>query len=63
MSETDKKLESKKDEHCIECPIGLDDCVECGACDHCDHDAMLNESELPPNWLTFIEKSKPQSNS
>ena len=61
MSETKDKIEAKKQEHCIECPAGLDECVECGACDHCDHDAVLDESELPPNWLKFIEKSKSQS--
>jgi len=48
----------KEEEHCVECPVGLDDCVECGACDHCEHEAMLDESELPPNWLKFIRKSK-----
>ncbi len=61
MSETKDKLEANKEEHCIECPVGLDECVDCGACDHCDHDAVLDVSELPPNWLKFIEKSKTQS--
>jgi len=42
----------------IECPAGLDECVQCGSCDHCGHDAALNEDELPPNWLRFIENSK-----
>ena len=42
----------------IECPAGLEDCVDCGACDHCVHDAVLHEDELPPNWLRFIENSK-----
>ena len=61
MSDNKDELETKKEEHCIECPAGLDECVECGACDHCDHNAELDESELPPNWLKFIEKSKSQS--
>jgi len=61
MSDTRDSLESKKEEHCIECPAGLDECVECGACDNCEHDAALDENELPPNWLRFIEKSKERS--
>ena len=58
MPEIKDNLENKKEEHCIECTVGLDDCVDCGACDHCDHDATLDEAELPPNWLKFIERSK-----
>lgn len=47
------------EEQCTdECPAGLDECADCGACDHCAHDASLNEAELPPNWLRFIENSK-----
>jgi len=61
MSDLKRNSEKKNDEHCVECPIGLDDCVECGVCDHCDHDAALNEKELPQNWLRFIEKSKESS--
>ncbi len=57
----DKNQQIQEDEHCMECPAGLEDCVECGACDHCDSDAVLDENELPPNWLKFIEKSKSQS--
>jgi len=64
MTKTDYKEPSSntsskiKEEHCVECPVGLDDCVECGLCDHCEHDAVIDKSELPPNWLRFIEKSK-----
>lgn len=58
MTDTRETSDTKKEEQCIECPVGLDDCVDCGACDHCDHDAVLDESELPSNWLKFIEKSK-----
>ncbi len=58
MSEIEDKQYSKKEEHCIECPAGLDECVDCGACDHCELNAVLDERELPPNWLIFIEKSK-----
>ena len=62
MTEIKDKIDAKNEAHCaIECPAGLDECVECGACDHCEHDAVLDESELPPKWLKFIEKSKPQS--
>ncbi len=61
MSDLEDRKSNKIEEHCIECPVGLDDCVDCGACDYCDHDAVLNENELPPNWLKFIEKSKQQS--
>lgn len=61
MVDIKQNLEKNKEEQCLECPIGLDNCVECGACDHCDHDALLDENELPPNWLKFIEKSKTQS--
>ncbi len=61
MADIEDRQQEKNDEHCIECPAGLDDCVECGACDHCAHDAVLDESELPPKWLKFIEKSKSQS--
>ena len=48
----------KKDENCFECHLGLDECIECGACEICDNDATLNEDDLPPNWLRFIEQSK-----
>ena len=60
ISMPDKKTSpgSQNTEHCIECHLGLDECVECGACDACDQDATLDESELPPNWLGFIERSK-----
>jgi len=58
MSDIKDSLENKKEERCIECPAGLDECVDCGACDHCGHDATLDTTELPPNWLKFIEKSK-----
>ena len=61
MADIKDSLENKKEEHCIECPAGLDECVECGACDHCEHDAALDESELPPNRLRFIEKSEERS--
>lgn len=61
MADTKDSPESKKEEHCIECPIGLENCAECGMCDHCEHDAALNESELPSSWLRFIEKSKEKS--
>jgi len=58
MADTKNNLEEVKEEHCIECPVGLDECVDCGACDHCGHDAVLDEKELPQSWLKFIEKSK-----
>jgi len=58
MSDVKEKLEHTKEAHCVECPVGLEDCAECGMCDHCEHDAALDESELPSNWLRFIEKSK-----
>jgi len=58
MSDLKYNSENKKEEHCIECPAGLDECVECGACDYCEHDAALDENERPPNWLRFIEKSE-----
>ncbi len=61
MADTKYSPESKKDERCVECPIGLENCAECGMCDHCEHDAALDENELPPNWLRFIEKSKERS--
>jgi hypothetical protein len=58
MSDLKRNSETNMKAHCIECPIGLENCAECGMCDHCEHDAALNETELPPNWLRFIEKSK-----
>ena len=45
MSDLKRDLENKKEEHCVECPIGLDDCVECGVCDHCEHDAALDDRQ------------------
>jgi len=61
MSDLEDRKSNKTKEHCIECPAGFEECLDCGACDHCDSDATLNENELPPNWLKFIEKSKQQS--
>jgi len=61
MSDLKRNIEKVNEEHCVECPVGLDDCVECGVCDHCEHDALLDESELPPSWLKFIEKSKTEN--
>ncbi len=58
MSDVKESLEERKEEICVECPVGLDECVDCGACDHCDSDATLDEAELPPKWIKFIEKSK-----
>ncbi|MCK5390834.1 MAG: hypothetical protein KAJ31_00225 [Deltaproteobacteria bacterium] len=58
MSDINDSAESKKQEHCFECPAGFEECLECGACDHCEHDAALDENELPPNWLRFIENNK-----
>jgi hypothetical protein len=50
--------EDKQDQHCAEeCMIGLDECAECGACDHCADGARLDEEELPPHWQKFIQKS------
>ena len=51
--------EDKPDQHCAEeCMIGLDECAECGACDHCADGARLDEEELPPHWQKFIQKSR-----
>ena len=59
MNERKYKPEHTKDPLCAaECPAGLDECVECGACDHCEHDVYIDEKELPPNWLRFIESNK-----
>jgi len=58
MSDTEHRLQAKKEAHCFECPVGLEGCAECGMCDYCEHDASLDESELPSSWLIFIEKSK-----
>jgi len=58
MTDTEHRPDKKEEEYCVECPAGLDECIECGACDHCGHDAALDESELPQNWLKFIEHSK-----
>jgi hypothetical protein len=61
MSDIKEKLEHTKEALCeVECPAGLDDCVECGACERCNHDAVLQEDDLPPSWLRFIERSKRQ---
>lgn len=61
MPDIKEKLEHSKEGQCtIDCPIGLDDCVECGICEHCGHEAELSEDDLPSNWLRFIEKSKQQ---
>lgn len=47
------------EEHCSEqCLIGLDECVECGACDFCSDGVVLKEEELPFHWQQFIEKTK-----
>lgn len=57
MTEREQKEVKEKEEHCVECPVGLDECIECGVCDYCGHDAVLDEAELPPKWLEFIKKS------
>ncbi len=61
MEEIKYKPEHTKDPQCAaDCPAGIDECVECGACDHCEHGAVLIEEDLPPNWRSFIERSKQQ---
>lgn len=45
------------DQHCAdECVLGIEECAECGACDHCADGASLVEEELPSRWQKFIEK-------
>ena len=59
MTDIKHKPEHTKNPSCVEeCPAGTDLCIECGACDECEHDAVLNENELPPKWQKFIERSK-----
>ena len=58
MTDGNERLEERKEESCVEGTVGLDECVDCGACDHCDSDATLDEAELTPKWIKFIEKSK-----
>jgi hypothetical protein len=46
------------DQHCVEeCVLGIEECAECGACDHCADGAQLDEEELPSHWRKFIQKS------
>lgn len=48
----------KPGEDCHEsCVIGLDDCAECGICEHFPDGARLDEDALPSNWQKFIENS------
>lgn len=62
MTEIKYKPEHMKNPECVaDCPAGIDECIECGACEHCEHDAVLNEEELPQNWLRFIERNKSQT--
>ena len=56
---TSEALKLNEQAYCpAECEIGLDECLECGICDHCSDGATLREEELPPHWQSFIEKSK-----
>lgn len=49
----------KPGEDCHEsCVIGLDDCAECGICEHCSDGARLDEDALPSHWQKFIESSR-----
>ena len=49
----------KPSDDCHEsCVIGLDECAECGICEHCADGAKLDEDTLPPNWQKFIENSR-----
>ena len=43
------------------CVIGLDECAECGICEHCADGAKLEEDTLPPHWQKFIENSRKKS--
>lgn len=65
MSEGKEHSDSPKTvgpEHCPpECEIGLDECAECGFCDHCPDAAPFSEEELPPHWRRFMESSKKKS--
>jgi len=43
------------------CVIGLEECAECGICEHCPDGAKLDEDTLPPHWQKFIESSRKKS--
>ncbi|HVY56065.1 MAG TPA: hypothetical protein VHC46_09945 [Thermodesulfobacteriota bacterium] len=51
--------EDKPSGDCHEpCVIGLEECAECGICEHCSDGTSLDEDTLPSHWQKFIENSR-----